>query len=203
MTAVPLSRPRPVLRWRVVDIVVAAVFAVAGGVVFWAWNIGYQVPSAALEAAIPGLGALTGGLWMMPGVLAGLVIRKPGAALFVELVAAFVSMLIGAQWGADTLLSGLFQGLGAEIAFAILLYRRFGIAVAVLAGALAALAEVPHELIVYYPGVSSAYVAVFVVALTASGVVLAGVLAWALARALAASGVLNRFAAGRERRAEV
>jgi energy-coupling factor transport system permease protein len=203
MTAFPLSRPRPVLRWRVVDIVVAAVFAVAGGVVFWAWNIGYQVPSAALEAAIPGLGALTGGLWMMPGVLAGLVIRKPGAALFVELVAAFVSMLIGAQWGADTLLSGLFQGLGAEIAFAILLYRRFGIAVAVLAGALAALAEVPHELIVYYPGVSSAYVAVFVVALTASGVVLAGVLAWALARALAASGVLNRFAAGRERRAEV
>jgi energy-coupling factor transport system substrate-specific component len=112
-------------------------------------------------------------------------------------------MLIGAQWGADTLLSGLFQGLGAEIAFAILLYRRFGLAVAALAGALAALAEVPHELIVYYPGVSPAYVAVFIVALTVSGVVLAGVLAWVLARALAASGVLNRFAAGRERRAEV
>ncbi|MGN6324715.1 ECF transporter S component [Pseudolysinimonas sp.] len=203
MTAVPLSRPRPVLRWRVVDIVVAAVFAVAGGVVFWAWNIGYQVPSAALEAAVPGLGALTGGLWMMPGVLAGLVIRKPGAALFVEIVAAFVSMLIGAQWGADTLLSGLFQGIGAELAFAILLYRRFGIAVAVLSGALAALAEVPHELIVYYPGVSASYVAVFVVALTLSGAVLAGVLGWVLARGLAATGVLSRFAAGRERRAEV
>lgn len=203
MTAATLSPARPIMRWRVVDIVVAAVFAVAGGVVFWAWNIGYQVPSAGLEAAVPGLGALTGGLWMMPGVLAGLVIRKPGAALFVEIVAAFVSMLIGAQWGADTLLSGVFQGIGAELAFAILLYRRFGFGVAVLAGALAALAEVPHELIVYYPGVSSAYVAVFIAALTVSGAVLAGVLAWALARALAASGVLNRFAAGRERRAEV
>jgi len=203
MTAATLSPARPIMRWRVVDIVVAAVFAVAGGVVFWAWNIGYQVPSAGLEAAVARIGALTGGLWMMPGVLAGLVIRKPGAALFVEIVAAFVSMLIGAQWGADTLLSGVFQGIGAELAFAILLYRRFGFGVAVLAGALAALAEVPHELIVYYPGVSSAYVAVFIAALTVSGAVLAGVLAWALARALAASGVLNRFAAGRERRAEV
>ncbi len=202
MTAANISS-RPSIRWRVVDIVVAAVFAVAGGVVFWAWNIGYQVPSAALEAAVPGLGALTGGLWMMPGVLAGLVIRKPGAALFVELVAAFVSMIIGAQWGADTLLSGLFQGIGAEVAFAILLYRRFGLGAAMLSGALAALAEVPHELIVYYPKVSAAYTAVFIVALTVSGAVLAGVLAWVLGRALAASGVLNRFAAGRERRAEI
>jgi energy-coupling factor transport system permease protein len=203
MTAAVPARPRPTIRWRVVDIVVAAVFAVAGGVVFWAWNIGYQVPSAALEAAIPGLGALTGGLWMMPGVLAGLVIRKPGAALFVEVVAAFVSMIIGAQWGADTILSGLFQGVGAELALAILLYRRFGLGAAILAGAFAALAEVPHELVVYYPGVSAGYIAVFITALTVSGAVLAGVLGWGLARALAASGALNRFAAGRERRAEV
>jgi energy-coupling factor transport system permease protein len=190
-------------RWRVVDIVVAAVVAVVGGVVFWAWDLGYQVPSAALEALIPGLGALTAGLWLLPGVLGGLIVRKPGAALFVELVAAFVSMVIGAQWGADTILSGLFQGVGAEAALAILLYRRFGLGAAVFAGALSALAEVPHELIVYYPGASAAYVAIFIVAFTLSGAVLGGVLGWVLARALAATGALHRFAAGRERRAAV
>lgn len=195
-----VSRSR---RWRVVDIVVAAVLAVVGGVVFWAWDLGYQAPSAALEALLPGAGGLAAGLWLLPGVLAGLIVRKPGAALFVELVAAFVSMVIGAQWGADTVLSGLFQGIGAEAAFAILLYRRFGIGAAMLAGALSALAEVPHELIVYYPKASAAYVAVFVVTITVSGVVLAGVLGWVLARALAATGVLRRFAVGRERRAEV
>lgn len=203
MTASVKSSARPSYRWRVVDIVVAAVLAVVGGVVFWAWDLGYQVPSAALEATVPGFGALTSGLWLLPGVLAGLIIRKPGAAFFVEVVAAFVSMIIGAQWGADTILSGVFQGIGAEIGFAVFLYRRFGIGVAILSGVLSALAEVPHELVVYYPGSSAPYVAVFIASFAVSGAVLGGVLAWALARALAATGALDRFASGRERRAEV
>jgi energy-coupling factor transport system substrate-specific component len=36
-----------------------------------------------------------------------------------------------------------------------------------------------------------------------SGAVIAGLGSWALARALAATGALNRFAAGREGRADV
>ena len=60
----------------------------------------------------------------MPAVLAPLVIRKPGAALFAEMVAAGVSALLGSQWGVDTLLSGFVQGAAAELVFAFTLYRR-------------------------------------------------------------------------------
>ena len=104
------------VQWRTVDIVVAAAIAVAFGVVFWAWN---QVWAAATPAftAVPPAQNIIYGVWLVPAVLAGLIIRKPGAALFTELVAASVSAVLGSQWALDTLLSGALQGLGAELVF--------------------------------------------------------------------------------------
>lgn len=195
--------PSRTLRWRVVDIVVASVLAVASGVVFWAWNFGYVVPSKLLEAVVPGLSGLTGFGWIFAGILGGLVIRKPGAALYVGLVGAVVSMVIGSQWGWDTVVSGVTQGLGAELVFAVFAYRRFGLWVAWLSGVGAVLLEYPHQLVVYYAGSGLAYQLVYGVSLLVSGSVLGGTLAWAVARGLAAAGALDRFAAGRERRAEV
>jgi ABC-type cobalt transport system, permease component len=52
------------------------------------------------------------GIWLLGGVLGGLIIRKPGAALAVELLAALVSAAVGNQWGITTLYSGLAQGIG-------------------------------------------------------------------------------------------
>jgi energy-coupling factor transport system substrate-specific component len=202
-TTVSTSTSRGVVwRWRVVDIVVASVLGVASGIIFWLWNISYEGPSNLLNAALPGLQGLTAGPWLFAGVLGGLVIRKAGAALYVEVVAALVSMLVGAAWGPDVLVSGLLQGLGAELVFAAFLYRRYGIVVATLAGAAAGLLEVPHELIVYYPGFDAWFNIVFTVSLVVSGAV-AGIVAWVIARALAATGVLRRFASGRERSADI
>ena len=75
-------------RWRVVDIVIASVIGVACAAVFLLWNVAYQGPSAALTPLLPGLQGLLAGPWLIAGVLGGLIIRKPGAALFVELLAA-------------------------------------------------------------------------------------------------------------------
>lgn len=188
-------------RWRVVDIVVAAVLGVAIGLVFWGWNtIGYAWFGAA-DALTPGLGGIAVGIWLLGGVVGGLVIRKPGAALVVELVAAIVSMLIGNVWGVSTILSGLVQGLGAELIFAVFLYRRFGIVVAGLAGAGAGIAAWIFEL--FYgssPNIlkSLEFNTIYLVCVAVSGIVLAGIVGWLLVRALAATGALNRFAAGRE-----
>ena len=110
---------RRVYRWRVVDIVVASVLAVAAGLVFVLWNIASNPLGAPLGALLPGLQALLGGGWLFAGVLTALVIRKPGAALYGELVAATVSALVGNQWGVLTLESGLVQGLAAELVFAL------------------------------------------------------------------------------------
>src|SRR5689334_25084162 len=143
---------RAALRWRVVDIVVASVLAVAAGLVFVFWNVASNPITAPLGAVLPGLQALLGGGWLFAGVLTALVIRKPGAALYGELVAATVSALVGNQWGVLTIESGLVQGLGAELIFALFLYRRWSLPVAVAAGAASGLALAINDLFLWYPG---------------------------------------------------
>jgi len=186
------------LRWRVIDIVTAAVLGVACGLIFVAWN---PVGGAAFDVFgkfLPGLSGLVTGVWLLGGTLGGYVIRKPGAALFVELLAATVSMGLGSQWAIATLYSGLAQGLGAEIVFALVAYRRFTVWVAAAAGALSFACEWVLELFTEGNlGKGVAYNVVYLVSGVASGVVLAGVLAWALTNALAKTGALDRFASGR------
>jgi len=191
------------LRWRVVDIVVASVIGVASGLIFFAWNTAYVPLSAPLAPLLPGLQALLGGGWLFAGVLGGLIIRKPGAALYTELLAAVVSTLIGNQWGPLTLVSGLAQGLGAELVFAVFLYANYRAYVAVLAGAGAGLALAINDLVLWYPGSAAAFATIYTVSAIVSGAVIAGLLSWLAMRGLARTGALGRFAAGREIRADV
>ena len=186
------------LSWRIIDIVTAAVLGVACGLIFVAWNpvggAGYEI----LKAIAPGLNGLATGIWLLGGTLGGYVIRKPGAAFFVELLAATVSMGLGSQWAVETLYSGIAQGLGAEIVFAAFVYRRFNVWVVSAAGAMAFAAEWCLELFtegniekgVFY---NPCYLLFGVL----SGIVLAGMLAWAVTSGLAKTGALDRFASGR------
>jgi energy-coupling factor transport system substrate-specific component len=183
--------------WRVVDIVVAAVIAVAFGVVFLAWNALYAAVEP-LFLGLPAAQAILYGVWLMPAVLVGLIVRRPGAAVFGGFVAAAVSVLLGSPYGADALLSGAIQGAGAEVAFAIGLYRRWSLPIAVLAGALAGVAATVHDIVLYYPDTGAAFWAVYAVAAVLSGALIAGLGSWLLLRALVATGVLAPFAVGRE-----
>jgi len=192
------------LRWRVVDIVVASVIGVASGLIFLLWNIGYVGPSALLEPVLPGLQGLLDGPWLFAGVLGALIIRKPGAALYTETLAAVVSALVGNQWGGFlTLEAGLVQGLGAELVFLLFLYRRWNLPVAMLAGVGAALAGGVNNLLLWYVGADTAFTVVYLISTAISGAVIAGALSWLLARGIAATGALDRFASGRESRDRV
>jgi energy-coupling factor transport system permease protein len=181
--------------WRVVDIVVTAVIGVVFGVVFWQWGV---ITLPLFSAQVNPLAYLVSGVWLVPGVLAMLVVRRPGAALFAELLAAIVSALLGSYWGMDVLLSGAIQGAGAELAFALLLYRSFGLPVAMLAGAGAAVGEWIHDMPVYYPETDLAVQLAYGLFMVISGVVIAGIGSWLLVRALAPTGVLSQFASGRD-----
>ena len=104
-------------KWRVVDIVVAAIIAVASGVIFWGWDIVSSAPLALFEGVTPGFEGLLNGFWLFAGPLAAIIVRKPGAALFAETLAAFLELTLGNQWGVGgSLIVGIIQGLGAEIA---------------------------------------------------------------------------------------
>lgn len=191
-------------RWRVIDIVVASVLGVASGLIFLLWNIGYIGPKTLLEPLLPGLQGLLDGPWLFAGVLGALIIRKPGAAIYTETLAAVVSALVGNAWGGFlTIEAGLVQGLGAELIVLLFLYRRFSLPVAILAGAGAALAGGINNLVLWYAGADAAFTAVYLASTVVSGAVVAGALSWFLARGLAATGALDRFAIGREARSRV
>lgn len=182
--------------WRVVDIVVASVLGVAIGVVFWAWSLAYGGVAAAF-VAFPPLGGLYTGGWLIAGVLGALIIRKPGAALYCEVLAAAVSGVLGTQFGLSVLLSGAIQGLGAELVFLLFLYRKFTLPVALLAGLGSGLFLGVSESILYMPEWAFQWQVLYTVFAMVSGVLLAGLLSWLAVRALAKTGVLSAFASGR------
>src|SRR5699024_12507818 len=94
--------PQTRYTWRVIDIVIAAVLGVACGLIFVVWNsIGYAWFTA-FDALTPGLGGLAVGIWLLGGVLGGPIIREPGAALVVEVLAASVSAAPARQCGGAT-----------------------------------------------------------------------------------------------------
>jgi energy-coupling factor transport system permease protein len=186
------SRPT-VPSWQTRDIVVAAVIGVAFGVVFWAWGLAWTVLEP-LNLVFPVLRDSLYAVWLMPAVLAPLIIRKPGAALFAEMVAAGVSAFLGSAWGVDTLLSGFVQGAAAELVFAFLLYRVWSFPVLATAAVASAAAAWIHDWVLYYATISidlqiarGVLMAISAIVIVAGGSVL-------LERSLRRTGVLQGFA---------
>ena len=187
------SPASPFEAWRTRDIVVAAVIGVVFGVVFAAWNQLY----AGLDALTKPFSDVIYGMWLVPAILAPLVIRKPGAALFAEMAGAGVSAVLGSQWGPDTLLSGFVQGAAAELVFAFVGYRRWSLAVVAVAAIASALAAWAHDWVLYYVDVSLGLQLLRLAFMALSAVVIAGLGSLALERSLRRTGVLDRFGPAR------
>ncbi|MGB7982771.1 MAG: ECF transporter S component [Candidatus Nanopelagicales bacterium] len=184
--------------WRTLDIVTVGVLAVVSGVVFWAWNL-LWVSIGPAFAAFPPAQALLYGVWLVPGVLGMLVVRRRGAALATAFLAASVSWLLGGWWGLSVLWYGVLQGLAPEAVFAAGRYRRFGPVTAGLAGAAAGVVPGLLDPVFWYPEWTTAWKLAFVVAAMASSALIAGLGSWVLAGRLARTGVLDAFPLGQER----
>lgn len=192
---------RNAFAWRGIDLVTAAVLAVALGVAFWGFDVFVYPLIGIITAGFPPLGGLATGVWILPAVAGMLLVRRPGAAIFVELIAANVELTLGNSWGVTVLISAVIQGLAVELVFALFRYRKFGLGVAALAGAVAAFFEiVGYELNAYYADYSLVFKVVLVVCAVVSGAIISGGLGALLIRALAKTGALSAFAAGRDAR---
>lgn len=192
------SEAAPPGSWRTVDIVIAAVIGVAFGVVFWAWNLLWTATGPAF-AGFPPAQAFMYGVWLLPAVLAPMIVRKPGAGIFAETLAAIVSTLFGSPFGVAIILYGLAQGAAAEFGFAVFRYRRFTWSSALLAGLFAGAMAALLDLVLYYPTWAGTWQLSYVALVSLSTLVIAGVGAVVLSKALAATGALSQFAAGRTR----
>lgn len=197
-TARAYSQAPATKHWRVVDYVVTAVLGISVGLIFWVLALSWKVLELGFQAFPPSIG-LIAGLWVLAGPLAGAIIRKPGAALLCELIAAIVEAVLGSHFGATVLLSGLVQGLGAELIFAAFGYRKFNLWVTSLAGLLAAAFMSVSENIMYNAEWQFGFQAAYTVCAIISGVVISGIGAWFAYRAIAKTGALSSFASGRLR----
>lgn len=196
---------RPSLRWNVADITLTVVVAVVSGIIFWGVALADGPISATLKLIpVPGVSALSYGLYYFAGPLAAILVRKPGAALFSELIAAMVELTIGSQWGGiGTILPGFVQGLFAEFAFLFFMYRKWNVGLSALSGALAGLGGIVSTYPFYYAGVPifGSFMVIHTICSMISGAVIGGVLMWYLYKGIAATGALSRFASGKEVRA--
>lgn len=188
------ATPAPSEAWTTRDILVAAMIGVTFGVVFWVWNFVWSVVAPA-SAIAPLHAFLLYGVWLVPAVLAPLIIRKPGAAVFAEMVAAGVSALLGSPWGPDVLLSGFVQGAAAELVFAMTLYRRWSLPVLGVAAIASGAAAWIHDWVLYYPDADLALQVIRGVAMAVSALVIVAGGAYSIEQSLRKAGVLDGFAA--------
>jgi energy-coupling factor transport system substrate-specific component len=185
-----ITTDRRAMAWRTRDIVITAVIAVAFGVFFWAFG--------PVWAALTWLGPLQNVLyagWLLPAIVAPLIVRKPGAALFAEVVAAGLSMILGSQWSVDTLLSGVLQGGAAELVFLAVRYRNWSLPVVAGASLAAAAAAFVHDWLLYYATYDPTALAAIALFMGISGLIVLPLVAMGIVAALRQTGVLEGFPA--------
>lgn len=186
-------------RWSMRDLVAIAVLGAVFGFLYFAlvqaWGL--------LAVAMGPLGdlaqhVLMGG-WFVVAAVALYVVRRPGAGLLAEVIAAFVEFaFLGSPVGPTLLLVAVAQGAGVELGFALARYRRYGLPTFLLAGLLSAVANFAFNgfRLAWF---TQDYVLVRLGLQVVSGLVLCGLLGWLVSRALLRTGVLDDFAAGRDR----
>lgn len=171
---------------KLADILTTIVIAVVFGVIYKVWGPLYEV------VKVFGFHAdqLIYGMWFIASSLAYLLIRKPGVALLAEIAASSGELVMGSQWGLEVLIYGVVQGLFAELVFAAFRYRRFDVFVVSLS---AVGATVGSLIMDFYKGYIEALapwnMALFLLARFVGAVLISGVFAVSLAKALEKTGV--------------
>jgi energy-coupling factor transport system substrate-specific component len=173
-----------------------AVLAVVFGFLYMQW---LPLWTAAKAAGQPAQEFLFG-FWLAAGVLASYIIRRPGAALVGEFLAALAEVIFGAAAGPPLLVTGIMQGLGAELVFGAREWRDYRWPVVILAGVGAAVVAIPWNWMrLGYFELNAGFLVVLFIARVAGGALLGGVFPKLLGDALARTGVLSGFGLGRER----
>ncbi|MDR3203252.1 MAG: ECF transporter S component [Deltaproteobacteria bacterium] len=121
--------------WKLREALLVGIVSVVFGVVYVA--VTYLSVFLATLISFTGLGLLVYepiyGVWFMASTFIAYFIRKPGAAIMAEVLAAFLEVLMGNVFGPLVLLSAALQGLGAELVFLAYDYKNYSLKVMILA----------------------------------------------------------------------
>lgn len=173
---------------RLADVLVTIVIAIVFGIVYKLWAPIYE----ALSMFGLQLDQLIYGMWFIAATVAFLIVRKPGVAFIAEVGAASAEFMTGSEWGLSVLISGIVQGLFAELIFAAFAYRKYGIAVTSLAAVAAAAGSF---LVDWYNGYLDSLalwnLSLKIGARAVGSILFAGIFAYYLVKALELTGVTN------------
>ena len=186
--------------WKTRDFIVTAAIAVVLGLV---WSLGWVHAWQVARGILPEFGFFMAGFYTAAAVITGYIVRRPGAALLGEMIAAIIEVPLTVL-GPTALILGLLQGLGVEMVFAATRYRKWNLAILVLAGAAGAAFGYVYETFAfgYLAMTPEAQLSRFV-ARVLGGMILAGLVSKLIADALVKTGVLNNFPIARDQVREV
>jgi energy-coupling factor transport system substrate-specific component len=138
------------------------------------------------------------GIFFVPGLMAPYIIRRPGAAIIAQLIAALVQVPFS-PYGWAVLMMVVTNGLPCELAFLLTRYKKYTLPTMMIAGVLVALPGFfMHAFSFGYFNLAPGVIVGSIVVQIISGALLGGWLAKALADAVAKTGVLASFAIGQE-----
>lgn len=184
--------------WTLRELLIVAVLGAVFGVLYLGWVQIWLITQAMFG---PVTMDVFMGFWFIVSMIAAAIIRKPGAALLSEFLAALMQLLLGSPAGLLLLVSGLVQGAGAEAVFAATRWRRYSLPVLMLAGVGAALASFAYTWIRFdYGALAPGLLVTMFVLRCLSGALLGGFLAHLVTEALYKTGVLSGLAIDREKR---
>lgn len=184
--------------WTLRELLIVAVLGAVFGVLYLGWVQIWLVTQAIFGAVTMDVFM---GFWFIVSMIAAAIIRKPGAALLSEFLAALMQLLLGSPAGLLLLVSGLVQGAGAEAVFAATRWRRYSLPVLMLAGVGAAIASFAYTWIRFdYGALAPGLLVTMFVLRCLSGALLGGLLGHLVTQALYRTGVLSGLAIDREKR---
>ena len=183
--------------WQLKDIIMIGIL----GVLFALIYLGAFYLSMGLQAALTPFGLapfnfeIVYGVWFMAATVAAFIMQKPGVAFVTEVLAAFLELLMGNFPLVIT--TGLVQGVGLELGFAVLRYRRYDMASMCVSATFACILSFIWTYFTngYATLEIGMLVAMFAVRLGTS-LLFAGVLSNLLGKGLARTGVLKGYPVG-------
>jgi len=175
--------------WNTKDILITGMIGVVFAFVLLAVTFAY-FPLAALLG--PAFSRITDGLFMIPGLMALYLVRKPGAAL-AALTIGSVVVLPFSPYGLIGIVWSVAGGLECELPFMAMLYRKYSTPFLMVGGAVATLISTLLEYPLYGHAALAIGVQIGMLAVTALSGAIGGLLSKLLADAMLKAGFMADY----------
>ena len=175
--------------WTTRETVVVAVSSVVFGMIYLAW---VQLWLLAQGLIGPIAMDIVFGLWFAGSTFNAYVVRKPGVAFATAMIAVITQLLAGNPAGLILLITGLVQGAGSEIPFALTRWRRYSWFVLLTSGGTAAVMSFGYNWIRFdYQHLDTGLLIAMFIIRVASGMLLGALLPRSFADMVRSTGVFT------------